>query len=104
LKSCESLLSQCSVEKFCKSLEVWLLRPNVLDKRVLGAVVKDKGFLSPEWSRCLELNKDVTFQEFLERYRRDRCECGHVVKYLVRRLLPRRKQKQEEYELVIEGK
>ena len=103
LKDCESLSSYSSAEKFFKGLEVWLLRPNVLDKRVLGAVVTAEGFLCPEWQRCLE-HKDLSFRKFMERNRRDRSECLHVVKYLVRRLLPRRKQKHDEYELVIQGK
>ena len=37
-----SALVECSVEDFVSSLNVWIHRPQVVNKRLLGAVVKEE--------------------------------------------------------------
>ena len=101
LKKVECLPSQCTAEGFLSGINVWLTRPNVVDKKVLGAASKLEGSLSSEWLQYI-LSTELTIKELLERCAHDGSEEGHV-NYVVRALLPRRKQLDIGYELVVTG-
>ena len=42
LSEVDRVIVECSVEDFASSLDVWIRRPQVVNKRLLGAVVKEE--------------------------------------------------------------
>ncbi len=103
LEKVECLLPRSSAEGFLGGLEVWLSRPNVLDKNVLGAVRKLEGGLSEKWFELLEPESDTNLEEFLKRCAEVGSGGSHA-SYAVRALLPRKKHSEVAYELVVTGK
>lgn len=100
----QSVRVQCSVPGFHAGVEVWICRPNVVDKKVLGAVVQLEGKLSSCWSTGVT-SGDVTVRELRERWGEETASSTGYgrVRFVVRTLLPRRKQLQQSYDLVISG-
>lgn len=103
-----SLDTLCSVSGFHAGVEVWIRRPNVVDKKVLGAVVELEGKLALGWRTGLVdcTSGIVTVRELTERWGeiKQSSSIEHTpARFVVRALLPRRKQLQQSYELVVTG-
>ena len=59
LTEVDRVIVECSAEDLASSLEVWIRRPQVVNKRLLGAVVREESYSE----RALENgSKDPNFQ------------------------------------------
>lgn len=100
---------RCSVPGFHAGVEVWIRRPNVVDKKLLGSVMQLEGRLSPGWMAWVmdPTSGLVTMRELTERWSEGRQSSSvgrDRYRFVVRALLPRRKQLLQSYELVVTGK
>lgn len=85
-----SLKASCSVGDFYSGVEVWVRRPNVVNRKLLGSVVRLEGPLSPGWvSKDLATCDHVTVRELLQRPGQE--EGVDDSKVVVRELLLRSK-------------
>lgn len=90
----------CSVSGFYSGVDVWLTRPQVLNRRLLGCV---EVYASGSTTHATG-NGDR--EEAVSRYREllNACEVGDNSRVLVRQLLPRLKNMAESLEGVIIGR
>ena len=104
----------CSVQDFYCGVDVWLERPQVVNRRLLGCVTVHKRQLDQDTSRTLSLHSsDDQHQSLSEESLRVldhlvRCVCEEVEgtchgDVIVRRLLPRMKRMEEGLEVVVIG-
>lgn len=86
---------------------MWIRRPNVLNRKLLGAVVLLENTLSPVWSSCqLDLRElsHVTVGELqLQQEESDGTLQSGLGSILVRKLLPRVKYIEADLELIVVG-
>ena len=102
-----SASTECTIPGFHAGVAVWIRRPNVVDRKVLGAVVSLTGTLTPGWRRQLVecTLATATIRELGARWDegKESCSSDHAQKFVVRALLPRRRQFQGSHELVVTG-
>ena len=82
------LKASCSMKEFYSGMEVWVRRPNVVNRKLLGAMVRLEGPLSSSWvSKDPTTCDHVTVKELLQQPGQEDVVDGSKV--VVRELLPR---------------
>lgn len=86
---------------------MWIRRPNVLNRKLLGAVVLLENALSPVWSSChldpRELSHVTVGELQLQQEESDETLQSGLGRILVRKLLPRVKYIEADLELIVVG-
>jgi hypothetical protein len=98
-----SVTASCTEEEFYSGVDVWVRRPNVVNRKLLGAMIQLEGPLSASW-----MSKDldqVTVGELLQQPEQEGVADGSRI--VVRELLPRSSghvQRPTSLELVVTGR
>lgn len=97
-----SLETSCSSEELYSGVDVWIKRPNVINRKLLGAVIRLEGTLSSAWASKDPLTSDhVTVVQLLQKPEEEGvASCSRIV---VRELLPRLGHVCPALELVVVG-
>lgn len=97
-----SLKTTCSGGDFYSSVDVWIRRPNVVNRKLLGAVIRLEAPLSPAWaSKDPIADGHVTVGELHQEPEQGGVASGSRV--VVRELLPRLGHVPPTLELVVIG-
>lgn len=97
-----SLEAACSSEDFYSGVDVWIRRPNVINRKLLGAVIRLEGTLSSAWTSKDPLVTDhVTLGELQQKAEQEGVANGSRI--VVRELLPRLGHVHPALELVVIG-
>ncbi len=102
------LEAQCSSADFHSGVNVWLTRPGVVNRKVMGAVIHLDHQLAYEWQDHhynTQPGPPVTVCQVMNAPPRATAEdCSSRCRLLVRELLPRVKSALFSYECIIIGK
>lgn len=102
LKPSLTLETSCSSEEFYSGVDVWIRRPNVINRKLLGAMVRLEGTLSSAWISKDPLASDhVTVGELLQKPEQEGVDNSSRI--IVRELLPRLGHVHPALELVVIG-
>lgn len=80
-----SLKASCSVEDFYSGVDVWVKRPNVVNRKLIGAVIRLEGPLSSSWTSTA--SDHVTVRELQQQPEQEDVADGSRI--VMRELLPR---------------
>lgn len=97
-----SLETSCSSEDFYSGVDVWIRRPNVINRKLLGAVIRLEAPLSTAWTSKdpLTCSDHVTVGELQQQPCTEQEGGSRIV---VRELLPRLRHARPALELVVVG-
>lgn len=96
-KLCSSLETSCSGEDFFSGVDVWVRRPNVVNRKLVGVVNLLEASTSPVWGRLAHTDP-VTVRELTLQSDKE-----NESKLFVRELIPRERGAHSSHELVITG-